>query len=444
MRELRGSQRAVFLLFWASSLTQVCCVGVNYSILRFVLPCWLATVIERRLRSEQDTDGVSALLLPVAGYVLLLLVSPELAVAFAVGISAYLLVFGRLVTRRRVLAYAAGVFGVCALSWAAWSLGVFKSLAAFGAGGYNFPLMPAPHLLLLFLLAGLCALYVGQQVRARQGSVLGALIAVSAISLAAGLGRADQGHALMNPLGLVLSGFLLLSGYPWLRRVVFTVAWLLMFVLALPLFYRDMPMAIAKADLPLFFAHEYATNGSDQMTPRDQAILARMTRTLGPEDARLKFGERRFYAHFLADRSHRPMDVPAIFGQPPGTVFYAPFGFSPDRSGTVYSPSVQEGYFAGTMNLTTPGQVDRKLRELLAEPRRPLLLPPEFEAGCADYGIGSTFLLRGLFRYPYDRPIVHPETLLKPFCDALHANFHPVGASIPEHFGYLLWMPNAQ
>ena len=442
VEDFPGSQRMVFLLFVAYGLTELASVGINYTLLRFVLPCWFGSVIHRLLFSGREIDARWALLLPLPCYVLQLLVSPELAVAFAIGILVYLLRFGQLRTGMHAVLFAAAVAGMGAVSWLALRLGVFGTLLAFRAGGYNFPLMPAPHLLLLFLLAAIAALYAGQQVRYRRPGVLVALIAVSAVSLAAALGRADQVHALMNPLGIVLAGFLLVSAYAWLWRAVLAVAWMLMFVLLLPMLLHDLPLDVAKTALPTFFAHEYRKNGSEQMTAADRYILGRISNAVGPAAGNEKFEERRFYATFLAAR--KPLDVPRIFGLPPGTMIYAPFRFLPDRSGVYHSRFVQEGYFAGVVNVTTPAEVTRKTDELLQKPRRPVLLPPDFEQNCGDADAGSVFYLRALFRYPYRARVVHPQNVLAPFCEALHANFHEVAPSIPKHFGYLLWMPDAQ
>lgn len=441
--EQPGAQRPIFLLFWAYSLSALCCLGLNYTLFRFVLPCWLATVLHKRLFATQDAgSATAALLILVPSYLLLLLVSPELAIAFAFGMLIYVARYGRLTRRPNALAFGSAVAAVAVISWLALRLGVFNTVRAFAAGGYNFPLMPGPHVLLLLLLMAVCALYAGQELRRSRPGVLLALIAGSALGLAGALGRADEVHALMNPLGLVLAGFFLLSGYVWLRRAVLAVAWLLMFVLLLPVIFRDTPLGIAKAALPAIFAHEYRHNGSEQMTALDQRILARMTQSLGAADAEQKFAERRAYARSLVSDGRSGMDVPAIFGQPPGTIFYAPFGFLPDRSGIYHSRYVQEGYFLGLVNVTTPAEVARKTSELTERPERPLLLPPDFEQACGRAGPGSTALLRALFRYPYRRPIVHPISVLEPFCEALHTNFHQVGSSISEHFGYLLWMPD--
>lgn len=437
---LPGSQRAIFLLFWAYALTALFSQGLNYSLLRFVLPCWCAIVIHRQLVSREGSAR-RALLLPLPLYALLLIVSPELGVAFAVGISIYLIRFGRLRETARIVAFLATLLGIAAVSWLALRVGAFSTLVAFSAGGYNFPLMPAPHLLLLFLLAALCALYTGEELRSDRSSALLALIAGSACSLAGALGRADQVHALMNPLGVTLSGFLLLSGYVWLRRIVLAVAWFLMFVLQIPTMVYEVPAIIAKSALPAFFAHEYASNRSERMTRADQFILEQMNRQLGPEAAKEKFQERRVFARYLQART--PLDVPRIFGMPPGTIFYAPFGFSPDRFGIYHSPSVEEGYFLGTVNITTPAEANRKTHEITLASARPLLLPPDFEQNCGPSGVGANGYLSNLLRYPYRAPVRHPENLLHSLCEEIHTNFRQIGPSIPENFGYLLWTPDA-
>lgn len=83
-----GAQRSIFLLFWAFSVLNLFTFGITYSLFRYVLPCFLALVLYRKLAGTERSQ-IAALLLPAPMYALLVLVSPELAVAFAVGMSAF-------------------------------------------------------------------------------------------------------------------------------------------------------------------------------------------------------------------------------------------------------------------------------------------------------------------------------------------------------------------
>lgn len=134
------------------------------------------------------------------------MLSPELAIAFAVGTSCYFLRFVNLHRRASFLAFAATLGAMGLLSYVAARFGVFLTMLAFGSGGGNLPVMSAPHLLLLFCITGLAACYVGERFRLQQPDALTMLIAVSACSLTAALSGCDPVHVLPNPLGVVLAG----------------------------------------------------------------------------------------------------------------------------------------------------------------------------------------------------------------------------------------------
>ena len=162
-----------------------------------------------------------------------------------------------------------------------------------------------------------------------------------------------------------------------------------------------------------------------------------MTGALGAQRAAVKFANIKALAH-----SSDAIDVPALFGQKPGTVFEAPLGFAPNRFGTYHSSSIDEGYFFENFDIVLPSQVTQKVDEMASHPQRPLLLLPGWEDNFSDAGPSSTSGLSHLFLYPYNRPVVHSENLTRPIYDYIEQHYRLAESATPQHFGYELWMPN--
>lgn len=435
--EFPGARRSVFLLFTAANLLNLCSFGLNYSLFRFALPCYLATRVHRALI---EGEARRAFLLPLPFYGLLLLWSPELGISFGVGMVAYLGVFGLRLRPGHWGAFAGLIAGLVALTLLAAWLHVFAGMVGFSHGGYNFPIIPSPFLFLFLLAAGLCAMYVGQAWRLGSRSVLPALIAGSCLSMAAALGRCDMAHVLTAPMGILLAGFLLVSGFRWPRRVVFTVAWLIMFLLPLRGVAAATVNLMAKAALPAFFGYEQRHGHAPQTTSADTYILDKMTTALGSRArAQEKFDDFQAFG-----RMRGTLNVAEVFGLPPRTPVYAPFGFAPGHQGTSHPPSLDEGYFLAMMDIVSAEDVERKIGEIEQEPKRPMVMLPNFREQCGTTGEDQRALLSGLNGHHYGAPVIHRLSMAVRVCAAIENDFHPAGAATARQFGYQLWLPNGR
>ena len=436
--EFPGARRAVFLLFTAANLLNLCSFGLNYSLFRFAMPCYLAMRVHRALTARREAG--LAFLLPVPFYVLLLLWSPELAIAFAVGMVAYLGTFGLRLRPGHADMLFGTMAGLATVTWLAARLHVFSSMVGFSHGGYNFPIVPASFVFLFLLAAALSAMYIRQVWRVRSRSVLPALIAGSSLSMAAALGRCDKAHVLTDPMGILLTGFLLVSGFPWPRRLVFTVAWLIMFLLPLPDVVRATANLMEKAALPTFFGYEQRHGSGKQTTRADAWILQKMTAALGsPARAQEKFDDFQAFG-----RTQGPIDMAKVFGLPPGTPVYAPFGFAPGHQGTSQPRLLDEGYYLAMMDIVSPENVERKVAEIDQQPRRPMVMMPNFREQCGTTGEDTRALLGALNGHPYHAPVIHALSIAVRVCAAIEAGYHPAGPATSEQFGYQLWLPNSR
>jgi hypothetical protein len=429
-----AQQRKLFLLLWFLSTMALTNLGTNCSMLRFLLPSYFGVVLYQRLARAPQANPLT-LLLPVPMYAVLLAVSPEFGVAFGIGIAAYLALFGGLSIAKNLAAFLVGLASMAALTLLAARLGVFTTLQVFSSGGLNFPIMPAPHMLLLYTFAGVAACYAGHQLRERRPSALLMLIFVSAISLAGALGRCDPFHTLMDPLGIVIVAGFLIAGLPQLRRIVWPlfVALYIVFPVIVTVPYNG--TNFVKAALPLYLAHE----GSNT-TNFDRWVIARMAHTMPPSLATKKFESLKHFSQLSQHGS--AIDVPALFGQPAGTVFAAPFGFAPSHFGLYHSPAIEEGYYAETVNIATPAGITRVIDELAAHPSRPLLMLPGRETNCASNAAAAQHYLRETFLYPYSARAVHLESIGEPLCRYLQQHYHRAEAATPARFDYELWQPN--
>ena len=435
--EFPGTQRAVFLLSTAGGLLNLASFGLNYSALRFILPCYLATRVHGALFSERRAR--LGFLLPVPFYALVLLWSPELAVAFAMGMVGYLAVFGLRFRPGHAGVLAVTVVGLALVTGLAARAHVFAGMAGFSQGGYNFPIVLSPFLLIFLVTAGLCALYLGGALRHGDRGVLPILIAGSALSMAAALGRCDQGHVLTDPMGVLLAGFFLLGGYLSLRRALFALAWVITFLLPLPGAVKGTVELMAKAALPAFFGYE-ARHGGGSQTPTDADawILTKMTNVLGSrERAQEKIDDFRAFGTTTG-----PLNVAKVFGLKPGTAVYAPFGFAPGHQGTSHPHGLDEGYFFALVNVVTPGEVDRKIGEIEQSPRRPMVMLPNFREQCGTTGEDTRALMGALTSHRYNAPVLHPLSLAVRVRGAIESEFHPAGPPTGSQFGYQLWLPD--
>ena len=221
-------KRPVFLLLVLATLITAETCGLNYSILRFVLPCFLAVGIHRRLqRAEQRGSGFQAatVLLLAPAFALVLGISPEFALTFGLGMSVYLAVFARMREVANIAALAVAA-GLCILAaWGDARLGAFLMAGAFHSGAQNLPIVPAPHILLFMMTLALTAAFSFRELRARRPSALLVLVIVSAASCGGALGRCDTVHVFYDPLGLTIAALGIAAAWPKPGMVFRSAVW---------------------------------------------------------------------------------------------------------------------------------------------------------------------------------------------------------------------------
>jgi hypothetical protein len=397
------------LLFWLTSFG-ILTTGPNYMALRFVLPIYFAVLIYCARHRETVRWRSSAL--TVVATCALLLLSPEMAVAFAVGSVIYFGINSLPVNKREVVCLGALVCALVVVFVGANALGVLATMRAFSAGGNNFPIYVAPSIAIFFAAALYGFRYFVQGIqRSSREDVFLYWIAIAAVLIPAALGRCDLGHILMYELGTFLSVALLLSSSGrarlWIR--IGGAAYILLIIVP-TLRVEYVPLtATAAAHADSGFLHRYAV---------------------------LALGEDRV-------KMIRQDTITPNFGGSDET-FLAPFSYLPNGSGAYDSPRIEYGYYYGLTNVLTPAQIQIKLNELRSHPQTTLLLPRMWVSYCVRTQDNSRALLSGLFGLPYIKEPEHEMDLYMPLCDYMLANYHNVKPPPDWNLGeYDLWAPGA-
>lgn len=402
--DIPGAKRTkVFHLLCVWLLPSLLCTGTNYSLARFLTPV-LAALLTARIAGRSDNNATGYLLrvIGTAGgaTAVCLLTSPEMGIAFAAGMIAWLIL--QLARKRRLLTFrgaaeivAVGVAeAVLLLGAARW--GEFVAVREFGSGAFNFPILPAGHILLFFSMCGLIVVYLAWCLRnacADPGLLL--VAAVSAPLLMSALGRCDPGHTMLGGIGIVLMATLVASALPRLWQSYFVV--FLLFAIVLP------------AEAGMLFSRK----ALERVLGRRQVSALRLSSSLDP--ARI---------------------FPDFHG-----IVNAPFGYLPYGLGSWRSTSIDTGYYFIMTNAFTPADTERRIDELRSHPERPLLLPDNEEAFCSIDSDKEAQVIALFFTLPWQETPRHSDELWLPLCDYIQTHYRPGAPSTLPSVYYRLWMP---
>ncbi len=404
----RQDRRGIFLIVFILTLFGVLTTGLNYAALRYVLAVYAATLVYRSRQRESQRWTSSGVALAMV--IVLLLLSPEIAVAYAM---ASLLYFAINVARgERRAGFALGAFGCAAAAVFVYanSLGVFSTMRAFSEGGNNFPIYVAPTIAIFFAAVWFGFQYFLQRFQQiDRENVLLYWIALATMLIPAALGRGELGHIFLNALGLFLAVGLVLSGSlrgRWWIRVASSAYILLVLIPALRVEYIPITAraAVRAKSGPL---HRYAV-----LVLGEPTVQALQEKEAAPEfDA-------------------------------PGEKLLAPFSFAPDGFGAYVSPEVEYGYYEALTNVLTPAQVNAKIEEMRSNPETMLLLPRQWITYCLRTADNSRVLLSGLYGVPYIKQPAHEMDLYLPVCEYIRTNYRQVPARAEQNLGdYDLWAP---
>ncbi|HEY3927318.1 MAG TPA: hypothetical protein VGL89_02980 [Candidatus Koribacter sp.] len=393
-------RRGIFWVFYAISLFGILTTGLNYTLLRFVLPLYAAAWVER----TRAKNFGAACAVALGATLVLLVISPEMAVGFAIGSLIYFAISIEWHEKSLVIWMGALVLALAMTFAIANSLGVFMTMRAFSAGGNNFPVYVAPSIALF-----LAVVWCGFQLLLQGVSgILRYWILLGVVMIPAALGRCDTGHILSYTMGIFLAVALVLSrARRWRLGIrIAGVAYVLVFIVpALPVEY-----------IP-FTARAAARSGS--------SVAQRYAKwALGAEKA----------------QGIRENVVTPRLDLPPGEKLLAPFSYRPNGQDVVNSPAIEYGYYEGMTNVLTPEQINFKLQEIETHPEMPLLLPRQWVSYCVRTSDNSRQLLSGLFGVPYIKQPAHEMDLYMPVCNYIRASYRYLPTRAEQEFGeFDLW-----
>ena len=421
----RGKSAAFALLAFILG-SEIFSLGLNYNPLRYAAPIACLVFIERLDRSPDPTRSPRTILAATTFTLLLLGLSPEIGLIFAITILLFL-PLRRLTARQPVAAFTATLTLTLAASLLlANHLHIFDTMRNFGAGSFNLPILPGPHILLLLSVTAVVTLYLASPGHtARLAGPVGLLALFSLGMLPAALGRCDWAHVLGYELGLFLVALLLLAPVAATRRLSYA-ALLLVF---LPMFESTVlgtAGTLIKVQLYPLLALDKPF--ARLLVTRTEAHLRS---SFPPAEADRKIARIRAVARL-------PSPDPHVLFPAASPILYAPFSYSPQRLGNVQSPTIREGRFMGTLNLLSPAQVTAKVDEMRDHPEHDLLISPDGLEQCAPLEPNPA-ALRALFQLPLAPAPRHQGTLLVPVCTYIHTHYQLIVPPRPETGDYGLW-----
>jgi hypothetical protein len=379
----------IFHLLCLLALPMVLCTGVNYTLLRYLPASYLGLLVQRVDGRKERWHRELAISMSLAFTILLLLISPEMALAYVPGTAIYFAVFTKW-ELKSTASYGAFLLIELSILFTADRLDVFETLKAFGGGAFNLPIIPAAHILFFFFNCALVALFVSARIRkGSQGDGMLMVVAVSIGTLFAALGKCDIGHLALSGIGIIIVAMMIASTFSRLWKG-YRIAFLAIFVLVPGLF------AIAASDAA------------------QQGAVGRVA---------------------------REVDLCNTLAQENDTML-APFGNNPNCGTKSDSPIIDSGYFYGMINALSPATVRRKIDELQNHPERKLLLPEGFNGMCSVNVELQRQYIQLVSIYPFHWKAKHEDSVTEPLCIYVRDNYHATTNLIENGYRFAIWSPN--
>ena len=427
-------KRTIFILFSLTMLWAISVTGANYTFCRYIPTALFALIVHKAFSAADSIPGqIKTYIITASLDACLYLISPEMGVSFALGGAIFLAVYMKRKNLPNIASYVSLLLLLSGVSLGANALGMFQALKAYSGGSYNFPILPAPHILLFLLCLLVSACYVVARYRdgsRPDNSIF--LIAVFCPAIAAALGRCDPGHVTLSGLGILLAGTFYLSGF---RRVWRWYIW------AFVIFFVVSPLlGILWLNRNLFtkaIAIDVFGRDGAKVPSRDGLALHLLVVAYGVDNPVEALKDIRARARAYTASS---IDFSSLY---PGAseVIDVPFGYFPNGIATYHSPRLDEGFYIGLWNVSTDVQTDKKIDELARHSERDLLLPDAFVRACAPIPSVSRRTVSILFAYPFTRWPLHTEKVNAPLCSFISDHYTLAMPADVENFGYGLWKP---
>ena len=426
-----NSKRAIFLLTFGAGFYSVLYMGTLYTYLRYTSPVFFVLVVNK-LFDTGTKSRVYAPLVAVAFTGILLLISPETAIAHAFACTCIFL-FTAPSRSRRIFTVTGFLLAVAPVFWAALKLHVFDTTKTSGSGSESFPITFAPYILLFFAALFVCACYIYLRF-SKQGihdNTFG-LIAFSIPMIAASLGRCNPLHTFGNGEGIFLASMFYVSNYKTLwkgYKAFFIVSMILLPGLAYV--WLNVPL-IARVGLDSLGEGKSNSSVSRSITYFGHKYVD----AYGTSSQKIKLEAMIADAHLAApDRIDLSGLYPSWHGR-----FLAPFAYKPNGIGPYLSNQIDSGRYQGFVNANTAGAIQEKVAEIKNHPDQALLLPYRFERNCQIDISAERREISALSAFPFLGKAVHMENVRQPVCDFIFAHYSLEQEPTPQNFWFGLWV----
>lgn len=428
-----NSRRAIYFLLFGAWFLAIVNMGTHYTLLRYTCPLYSILVVQKYCKASSTQSRAYGVMLAVAFTFILLLISPEIAIAHAFACVCIFLVSSPNPGGRDFALFFGLVLALAVLFWAALRLHMLDTVRASGRGADSFPIAFSPHILLFFAAVFVCACYVFRRFSeggARDNTI--GLIAYSVPILAAALGRCDPGHVVLNGLGIFLASMFYVSNqrtaWKWYRSTFVVV------LIVLP----------ALSGI-WFFRTQFTTSGfnilresnKDSRMGRSLTYLAGKYLAFSSPAKRAKWEER--LEHLKHGAVPETIDFSTVYPGWHGR-FLAPFGYKPNGLGSYLSNQVDYGHFEAFENANSVDAIGEKLAEIKDHPEKALLLPDGFERSCQIDVPAERQEISILFAFPYFGKAVHAESVRQPICDYILSQYRLEQEPALQNFMYGLWV----
>jgi hypothetical protein len=429
-----NSKQSIFFLLFGSAFLSILSMGINYTFLRYLCPLFFVLVVEKLFKRNGTKSRVYAVLLAITFTVILLLISPETAIAHAFACVCIFIFSAPSLSSRSIATFTGLLLGLAVIFWAALKIHVLDTLKADSGGADSFPISFAPHILLFFAALFVCACYVFRRFQERRinDNTIG-LIAFSIPMTAAALGRCDPGHVVLNGLGIFLASMFYVSNHrtawKW-YRAVFVVVLILLSAISGTWLYLP---SLARCGFNMLSE----SNNSSQISRSLTYLGGKYIAEFANPAKRAKWEKMLENAHLVG--VPKTVDLSNIYPSWHGK-FLAPFGYKPNGFGTYLSNQVDYGHYEGFENANTVEAIHVKLTEIKRHPEKALLLPDHFESYCQINIPAERQEISVLFAFPYLGKAVHPESVRQPICSYILAQYRLEQAPALQNFSYGLWV----
>jgi hypothetical protein len=428
-----NSKRSIFILLFGTAFLAILTMGVNYTFLRYYCPLFFVLVVQKLFNRSGAKSQAYAVLLAVTFTAILLLISPETAIAHAFACVCIFIFSAPSRSSRSIATFAGLLLGLAVVFWAALKTHVLDTLKANSGGADSFPISFAPHILLFFAAIFVCACYVFRQFQERRINNTFGLIAFSIPMTAAALGRCDPGHVVLNGLGIFLASMFYISNHrtawKW-YRAAFIVVLIILPTISGTWFYLP---SLARCGFNILSESDHGSQISRSLTYLGRKYI---------EDFASP-AKRAKREKTLENAQHmgvpKTIDFSRIYPTWHGT-FLAPLGYKPNGLGTYLSNQIDYGHFEGLENANTVDAIHIKLTEIKSHPEKALLLPDRFENSCQVNIPAERQMMSVVFAFPYFGKAVHPESVRQPICSYIFARYRLEQAPTLQNFSYGLWV----